>query len=142
MFLNILIRIALLCLQSAHFLAKPLLKTIICLLQVCYFQETSCRSSKRASRSDRNDYLYFPTFFAMHCPITLQFLLTKSPFPNHQIRKIDSRSYLYKVKKFLTSKESRRLAVLVNCAKSEVSKLWCSLYRAYYMYQISHNIFF
>ena len=122
-FFNLLIRITLLCRQSAHFLAKPLLKKIIWLLQVCYFQETSCRSSKRASRSDRNDYLYFPTFFAMHCPITTQFLLTKSPFPNHQIRKIDFRSYLYKVKKYLTSKEYRRLAVLVNCAKSEVSKV-------------------
>ena len=126
-FFNLLIRITLLCQQSAHFLAKPLLKTIICLLQVCYFQETSCRSSKRASRSDRNDNLFLLTIscYAFSNHNTVSF--------NHQIRKSDFRSYLFKVKKYLTSNENRRLALLVNCAKSEVSNLRCSLYRAYYM---------
>ena len=54
--------------------------------------------------------------FFIHNPAPL----TDSPLP----------IILFKVKKYLTSKENRRLALLVRCSKYEVSILRCSLYRA------------
>ena len=55
--------------------------------------------------------------FFIHNPAPL----TDSPLP----------IILFKVKKYLTSKENRRLALLVNCTKSEVSKLG-AVYREHF----------
>ena len=117
-FFNLLIRITLLCQQSAIFLQSLFWRRSFHYYRFAIFKKPAVAAWDELPGQIRAIIHISKIFlqFFIHNPAPL----TDSPLP----------IILFKVKKYLTSKENRRLALLVRCSKYEVSILRCSLYRA------------